>query len=77
MSFRIEVLSAWTQVDADDEEGVIVVLMPNGLWMPLMGGEPLRTEAMRPHAIQFAQLSGRPVHLRRFVAGLTQETINP
>lgn len=66
--FRIRQLWAWTQVDVDDQEGIIGMLGPDRTWMPLIASDQVRLDDLRPYAERVARETGRPVRLRTFAA---------
>lgn len=77
MSFKIESLSAFTQVDEEGTEGVIAFLSGDNTWMPLIMADEGRLVSMRPFAERTAQMTGRPVRLLRFSTMEVVEVIAP
>lgn len=77
MPLRITSLTAWTQIDAQDQEGLVAMRGDDGVWLPLIGADLERIESLRPYAQAVAQATGRPVTLRRFGDGEVLETLQP
>lgn len=77
MTFRIESLTAFTQIGDDDEEGIIALLGPEGIWLPMIAADHERVASLRAHAEATAKITGRPVRLVRFTVGTVIEEIKP
>lgn len=76
--FRAGFLWGWFQVDEHDIEGLISITTPDGLTLPLIASDQVRLSELRLYARMTARATGRPVHLRRFVAdGEPWEVVNP
>lgn len=75
--FRILSFWAFTQVDADDTEGVIGMTVPGLGFTPLVGADLARVASLRPYAQQVATATGRPVTLAHFSVRTDQETFSP
>lgn len=72
--FRISELWAWTQIDVDDQEGIITLDSPQGP-MPMIASDRVRLKQFRVYARMIAKATGRPVRLRRFVFAEDVETV--
>lgn len=62
--------------DADDE-GIVGMLLPTGMWMPLVGADMARVDSLRPIAKHIAKTSGQKIKLLRFSVREELETILP
>jgi hypothetical protein len=65
---KIEQLFAFiAHEDEDpDDEGVVGVRMGGGDWMPLVGADPARVDALRPLAKMVARITGKRIVLALF-----------
>ena len=79
MSFRIGSISAWTQIDDNDEEGICAFLdQDQQTWIPMIAADHTRIVNLRPWAEVIASATGRPVALRVFVDnGAIVDRIDP
>ena len=77
MTFRIESVTAYTQIGADDEEGIIGFLTVDGTWMPMVAADADRLSMLRGMAQRVADNTGRPVRVRRFETVVEVETLEP
>jgi hypothetical protein len=75
--FRIASLTAYTTIGADDEEGVIGFLSPEGTWVPLVAADETRLDGLRDKAQLVADLTGYEVRVRRFEHVVEVETLRP
>lgn len=72
----MEKLYAWIAQEPDGGEGVITSHLPGMVgMMPLVGGERALVESYRPHAAMFARVTGYPVRLKVFSAGVIVDEI--
>lgn len=72
--FRISELWAYTQIDTDDQEGIITLHTPEGP-MPLIASDRIRLGDIKLYARMVAKSTGRPVRLRRFTFAEDVDTI--
>lgn len=63
--FRIENIWAFLSVDRDDDEGLAGAMI-NGIMMPLVAGDEVRRDALRPYAEAVAKASGHVVEEVQF-----------
>lgn len=77
VSFRIETLTAYTQIDEGDEEGLVGFLTADGTWMPMIAADHVRLANLRDRAQLVADATGRPVRVRRFTTAVEVETLTP
>lgn len=77
--FRITELWAFVAVDPDDnQEGLPAFNDPvTGQWHPLVCADERRVDSIRGMAQRLANMSGRPLELRRFTTMTHVETIEP
>ena len=72
---RIDSIFAFVAEDSGpDDEGVIGAMTVDG-WMPLVGADMARVNALRPIARAVAQRLGKPVKLLRFTKREVLEVI--
>ncbi len=76
MSFRIDEVTVFTSIGADDEEGV-VAFMGRRTWMPMVAADTKRLAVLRPMAQAIARETGRPVMERKFSRAKTVRTYEP
>jgi hypothetical protein len=75
---HIDEMYAFVQTDpADQTEGVIGFLAPDGTWMPMVGADTERIEYLRPMAQQIATATDREVRVIRFTVREEIEVIKP
>ncbi len=75
---KITEMYAFVCADKDEnDEGIIGALMPNGMWVPLVGADPARAESLRPIAQKIATIGGKPVRLMRFTGASVMQVIEP
>lgn len=73
---KIDEIFAFVSLD-DEGEGIIGFLSSSGQWMPLVGADMKRVEALRPIAKDIAQQSGKTVRLLHFSTRHELEVIEP
>jgi hypothetical protein len=74
-NFRIGTVWAFLAVDAaDNSEGVIGQLMPDGTWMPYVCADGERLAQLRPRAAELARQTGTEIRLARFTLREDLET---
>lgn len=73
---RINEMYAFVAVDDDGTEGVCAFPL-DGVWMPMVGADSARVEALRPMAQQMATGLGKNVEIVRFTLRESIETIQP
>jgi hypothetical protein len=61
----------------DDGEGICGFLMPDGKWVPLVGADMERIDALRPIAKEIAEQSGKTIRLIHFSTRRELEVIEP
>lgn len=76
MSFRIGYIWAWTQVDENDEEGILG-FYSEGTWMPLIASDRVRLDEVRAIAGAIVTATGRPAVLRKFQTSIEVDRIDP
>lgn len=74
--FRIQEIWAYTQVDTDDQEGIITLQTPNGP-VPLIASDRVRLGDYKLYARMVANSTGRAVRLRRFTFTEDVDTLEP
>lgn len=75
---RIIQMYAWIIADTEpDDEGIIAIHLPNGMTMPLVGGDRARMESFRNYAQGVATAKGNPVMLRVFGTGVEIDRVEP
>lgn len=74
--FRITNLWAFTQVGADDQEGICAFMTDRG-WMPMIASDRVRLDQLRPIAQQIAKKTGRVVKLVQVSTRTDLEEIKP
>lgn len=73
---RINEMWAFIAEDSGPEdEGVIAMLGPKNLMIPLVGSDLTRVESLRPHAMEIAKRLGKPVKLVHFTTRVEVETL--
>lgn len=65
LGFKITEVTAFICTEKDGTEGIIGTTTPNG-WMPLIGADTKRIEALKPHALEIAKMANLPVVMARF-----------
>jgi len=65
MNKTITEITAWICTETDGTEGIPAVLT-SGIWMPLIGADAERIEALRQHAVDVAKKQGVKLKLVRF-----------
>jgi hypothetical protein len=73
---RIEQVWAFVSDDAEGE-GVVAAMTKGGAWLPLVGADMERVEALRPIAQMIASDSGKPIRVLRFSVREELELIEP
>lgn len=63
---EINELFAFISKDENGNEGVMAVLGPDGIMMPLIGADTMRTDALRPVADMISSATGMKYELRHF-----------
>lgn len=76
MPEKIDQMYAYIAQDPDGSEGITAFLAEDG-WMPMVGADLKRAEALRPMAEILARESGRPIKLVRFEIRTELEDILP
>ncbi len=75
---KITELYCYIAEDAGPEdEGVAAFLGPGGMWMPMVGADKVRMEALRPMALTIATQLGKPLRLVRFTRREELELVKP
>jgi hypothetical protein len=75
---RIEQMYAWVTLDpADNTEGLIGAVAPDGRWAPFVGADERRIRSQRPSAQVIADEILRPVTLVRFELRHEIEVLEP
>jgi hypothetical protein len=79
VSPRITELAAFVIADTGpDDEGVPAFLDPStGTWMPMVGADAARIDALRAHAHEIARATGKPVKLLRSTSLEVVEVLQP
>lgn len=62
---KIETIHAFVADDGDGE-GLMAVMTPKGVMLPLVAADPARIESLRPIARAAADIAGRDYRLLRF-----------
>ena len=65
----IDKLYAWIATEPDGGEGIISMMLPTGLSLPLIGADRERIEALRSYAESLQQATGYPVCMKMFSNG--------
>lgn len=64
---RIDEMYAFiTEDNGPEDEGIIGIKTPGGIWMPLVGADMERIESLRLVARDISRNLGKPVRLIRF-----------
>lgn len=71
----IDRMFVFASVD-DDGEGVAAMRTPTG-WMPMIGADTTRVEALRPYADSLVKVSRQPINLLEFNNRVLIETFMP
>lgn len=75
---RIEKMFAFIVEDAGPgDEGVVGIRSPGGEWLPLVGADMKRVEALKAYARDVAARAGKPVRVLRFSVREELEVIAP
>ena len=62
---KIEEMFAFVSED-ETGEGIVGYMMPDGMWMPLVGADVARVDSLRPAAEKIARDTGKPIRLIKF-----------
>lgn len=74
---KITEMYAFVVADKDaDDEGVVGVSTPNG-WMPLVGADMKRMEALKPMAKDLARELKKPIRILKFTTMTEIGKISP
>ncbi len=74
---KIEVMYAFVAVEKEpDDEGVAAVRFGD-VWMPLVGADMARVEALKPLAQKLVNLTGKKITIIKFTNRETIETFTP
>jgi len=49
-----------------DDEGVMAMMLPDGMWAPMVGADLARAVSLKPIAEQIAKTSGKPYRCLHF-----------
>lgn len=64
---KIEKLYAFVSKDKNGSEGIMAVLQPGGIWLPLIGADIDRVNSLIPIADNIAKHSGMNYEIRMFI----------
>jgi pyruvate/2-oxoacid:ferredoxin oxidoreductase alpha subunit len=69
-------LTTFTSIGEDDEEGVCAFLTPTG-WMPMVSADAERVDELMIQARVIAEMTQRPVFVRRWTVPVNVTVIVP
>ena len=63
---KIDELYAFTGIDDDGDEGVVVFQTPSGMMMPMVGADLASVESLMPIAENIALVTGKQIAIYKF-----------